>query len=446
MSGIAQVLFNQGYRVGGSDQAESETTRRLAQLGIEVAVGHAAKHVGHADVVVISSAVRSDNPEVLEAKKRSIPVIPRAEMLGELMRGKLGIAIAGSHGKTTTTTLLAHVMLAANEDPTVVIGGKVDAIGGNAKLGQGRWVVAEADESDGSFLHLPATFAIVTNIDNDHLDHFGTLERIEEAFVDFVGKLPFYGSAVVCADDQGVQRCLARFTKPVLTYGINTPQAHYVGSEIEIDANRSRFSVHFGKESLGQFELRMPGEHYVRNALAVVALAHSLGIDLSTIRKGLGAFDGVKRRFETKWVDSQKKQRVIDDYAHHPTEVAATLTAARKSWPDGRVLCVFQPHRYTRTRSCYEAFLHAFSGADLLWIVDIYPAGEDPIPGVDAKTLVRDLQLRNPKIKVAHLPEVEGSEKVIAKAMQPGDLVLTLGAGSITKFSTSLASFLSTKE
>jgi UDP-N-acetylmuramate--alanine ligase len=443
MSGIAEVFHNQGFRVSGTDLIESDTTRRLASLGIAFKSGHRAEHLDHADVVVISSAVRPDNPEVQEAKRRHIPVIPRAEMLGELMRGKIGFAVAGSHGKTTTTTLLAHVLLAANEDPTVVIGGKVDAIGGNAKLGQGRTVVAEADESDGSFLHLPATFAIVTNIDNDHLDHFGSLDRIEDAFVDFVAKLPFYGRAVVCADDVGIARCLKRFTKPVLTYGLSTREVDYEGFDVQIGANSSSFGVKRRGQLLGTFVIQMPGEHTVRNALAVVALADSVGIPLETIRKGLGAFAGVKRRFETRWQNPQTRQRVIDDYAHHPTEIVATLKAARRAWPQDRFLCIFQPHRFTRTQACFQAFVDAFQGVDELWLMDIYPAGEDPIPGIHSQALVESIQKKYPRMIVHHVNEQNDVVQTLLNHFRNGDVLFTLGAGSVTKIAGQLADRLS---
>jgi len=344
MSGIAEVFLNQGYRVSGSDLNESEATRHLSHLGAKIYVGHDASHIGTASVVVVSSAVRNTNPEVIEAKKQRIPVIPRAEMLGELMRGKLGIAVAGSHGKTTTTSMLSSVLVHAGLDPTLVIGGRVDSLGGsNAKLGKGRYVVAEADESDGSFLHLPASLGVVTNIDNDHLDHFGNITAVETAFVDFVAKLPFYGLAMVCGEDAGVKRCLERFTKPFLTYGFSEEWDLYA-RDVECEGLSSKFNVIKGSE-LGQFELSVPGRHNVLNALASIGIALHLGIDVDQIRKGLKEFKGVKRRFEIRWQDIKRRRVIIDDYGHHPTEIHATLMAARKFWP-GRIISVFQPHRY----------------------------------------------------------------------------------------------------
>ncbi|NDD92314.1 UDP-N-acetylmuramate--L-alanine ligase [bacterium] len=332
MSGIAQVFKNQGFSVTGSDIADSETIRRLSQIGIVCNLGHCAENLGVADVVVVSSAVRADNPELIEARRRRIPVIPRAEMLGELMRGKLGIAIAGTHGKTTTTSMMATVLTAASWDPTMVIGGKVDSLGGNAKLGQGKYVVAEADESDGSFLHLPFTYAVITNIDDDHLDHYGSVDAIEEAFIEFVGKAPFYGLTAVCGEDAGVRRCLPKFTKPFLTYGFSR-DFDYSAESVVCDGLQSRFIVRHHRDGvLGEINLRVPGRHNVLNSLAVVAVCRNLGMSFEAIAHGLSQYHGVKRRFEVRWQEDVSSRVIVDDYGHHPTEIEATLLAARQFW------------------------------------------------------------------------------------------------------------------
>lgn len=437
MSGIAEVFLNQGYQVSGSDLNESEATRRLSHLGAKIYLGHDASHIGTASVVVVSSAVRHTNPEVVEAKKQRIPVIPRAEMLGELMRGKIGIAVAGSHGKTTTTSMLASVLVHAGLDPTLVIGGRVDSLGGsNAKLGKGRYVVAEADESDGSFLHLPASLGIVTNVDNDHLDHFGNITAVEAAFVDFVAKLPFYGLAVVCGEDAGVKRCLERFTKPFLTYGFSEEWDLYA-QDVECEGLSSKFKVIKGSD-LGQFELSVPGRHNVLNALASIGIALHLGISVDHIRNGLKEFKGVKRRFEIRWHDVKSNRVVIDDYGHHPTEIHATLMAARKYWP-GRIISVFQPHRYSRTLHCKDGFLSAFAQSDLVLITDIYAAGEEPIPGVDSASLVNEMKtVAHPGQEILYTGDLKSTEEAVLQRFSDGDLVICMGAGSITKLPESL--------
>ncbi|MGK5081955.1 UDP-N-acetylmuramate--L-alanine ligase [Bdellovibrionota bacterium FG-1] len=434
MSGIAEVFLNQGYPVTGSDQAESETTRHLAQIGARISIGHRAENVVGAKVVVISSAVRPTNPEVVEAKRLRIPIIPRAEMLGELMRGRTGIAVAGTHGKTTTTSMLATVLMVAGLDPTIVIGGKVDSLGGNAKLGQGRFLVAEADESDGSFLHLPATLAIITNIDNDHLDHYGSLEAIDHAFVAFIGELPFYGVAAVCGEDPGVRRILNRVSKPIVTYGLSD-EWDYSARTVKIQGLGSTFEV-FSRsrgQVLGQVRLHVPGEHNVLNALAAVAIGMHMGIDFSMIARGLEQFKGVKRRFEIRWQDQAGKRVIVDDYAHHPTELAATLAAARGYWP-GRIITVFQPHRYSRTLHCRDGFLSAFHKSDVVLITDIYAAGEDPIEGVDSARLVAAIRkVANPGQEIVHVGDLLSAGDEVLKRMTSGDLVLCCGAGSITR-------------
>ncbi|MEO5969292.1 MAG: UDP-N-acetylmuramate--L-alanine ligase [Bdellovibrionia bacterium] len=436
MSGIAEVFLNQGYLISGSDLLESDSTKRLSQLGAQVSIGHRKENIKKASVVVVSSAVTATNPEVLEAKRRHIPVIPRAEMLGELMRGKLGVAVAGSHGKTTTTSMLATVLTVAGLDPTIVIGGKVDSLGGNAKLGQGQFVVAEADESDGSFIHLPATFGIVTNIDNDHMDHFGSLNAIEDAFVGLVSKLPFYGLAIVCGEDAGVRRCLDRWTKPYQTYGL-TQEWDLYAQDIRSEGLNSFFKVYSrdGAVStlLGEIRLNIPGKHNVLNALACVLLGLRLDIPFQVISKGLAEFKGVKRRFEIRWQDIAKRQAIIDDYGHHPTEIRATLEAAKAFWP-GRIISVFQPHRYSRTLHCHDEFLSAFLQSDVVLITDIYSAGEEPIPGISAESLVREIKkVAQPHQQVIYSGDLGATCDVLKQMFSENDLILCLGAGSITR-------------
>jgi UDP-N-acetylmuramate--alanine ligase len=437
MSGIAEVFLNQGYPVSGSDLAESDTTRRLAELGARIRVGHDAGHVHGAQVLVISSAVRPSNPEVLEARRLRIPVIPRAEALGELMRGKTGIAIAGSHGKTTTTSMLATILTHARLDPTLVIGGKVDLLGGNAKLGAGEYVVAEADESDGSFLHLPATYGVITNVDNDHLDHFGDQVAIDRAFAQFVGKLPFYGLAAVCGDDPGVRRCLPEFHKPVTTYGFGTDN-DWQARALRVERLGSRYDVWVRSAPdaepvrAGEIALQVPGRHNALNSLAAVVIAARLGVELPCIAEALAGYRGVKRRFEIRWQDNERRQAIVDDYGHHPTEVAATLAAARQFWP-GRVTVVFQPHRYSRTVHCESGFLDAFSGADRVLMTDIYAAGEDPLPGVSAESLCSKIRARHPSLAIEAVGSLERARERVAADFREGDLVLCLGAGSITR-------------
>lgn len=438
MSGIAEVFLNQGFRVSGSDLADSETTRRLAHLGVVFHIGHHASNIKGADVVVVSSAVSPENPEVVAARAARIPVIRRAEMLAELMRGKVGVAVAGTHGKTTTTSMLSVVLSRSGWDPTLVIGGKVDSLGGNARLGRGEFVVAEADESDGSFLQLPATYGIITNIDNDHLDYYGTLAAIDDAFSSFVCNLPFYGLAAVCLDDPGVSRCLGRFNKPFVTYGIDSA-ADYRAVNLRTDGLSSIFEVcHAQHGSLGVIELRVPGRHNVLNALAVVALSLGMGLGFDQIAAGLREFKGVKRRFEIRWSHAADRQAIVDDYGHHPTEIAATLDAARQYWK-GRIIVAFQPHRYTRTFHCRDGFLRAFAGADQLLLSDIYAAGEQPIDGLDSRILARDIRAASAaNTCVEYTGDLLSTQKRILEIFKPGDLVLCMGAGSVTRLAGQL--------
>jgi len=451
MSGIAEVFLNQGHPVSGSDIAESETTRRLRHLGAEIFIGHRPENLGQASIVVISSAIRESNPELESARNRRLPVVPRAQMLGELMRNKTGIAVAGTHGKTTTTSLLASILVAAGLDPTLVIGGKVDALGGNAKLGQSHWLVAEADESDGSFLYLPATYAVVTNIDNDHLDHFGTLDAIEDAFVNFVGKLPLHGLAAVCGEDPGVQRCMARWTKPIMTYGFSSEWDCFARDIRSADGISSFNFMTRPKGSSqhidrGRVRLRIPGNHNVLNALAALTLAERLEIPFDASVRGLEDFKGVRRRFETRYRNASGSLLVIEDYGHHPTEIAATLAAARSTWPS-RILTIFQPHRYSRTLHCHDGFLTAFQNTDLLFLTDIYAASEDPIEGVSAAKLAEEVRNHMPAPRtVEHVGDLAAAEERILKIAKEGDLILCLGAGSITRLADSLATQLEKRD
>jgi UDP-N-acetylmuramate--alanine ligase len=426
MSGIAEVLLNLGYAVSGSDLKESETTRRLAALGGRIAVGHAAGNVGDADVVVTSTAVRRDNPEVLEARGRKIPLVPRAAMLAELMRLKYGIAVAGSHGKTTTTSMAAHLLAHAGLDPTAVVGGKVNTFGSNAKLGKGDYMVVEADESDGSFLRIPPTIAIVTNVDPEHLDHWRTPEALRRGFLDFVNRVPFYGMAILCLDHPGVQSLLPDVECRYVTYG-GSHQADYRASRIEVAGGRIRFEAFRRSEPLGPFELAMVGRHNALNALAVVALGDEMGIPADVTRAALASFQGVQRRFTVR--GEANGITVVDDYGHHPAEVKATLLGAREAF-HRRVVCLFQPHRYTRTHDLMAEFATAFNDADVLLLTDIYAAGEDPIPGATGPALCDAIRACGHR-DVTFVPRAELARRA-RERVRSGDLVLTLGAGDIT--------------
>lgn len=431
MSGIAEVLLNLGYRVTGTDRSESDTTRRLAELGAIVHRGHDPANLGDADVVVTSSAIRRDNIEVVAARQRKIPVIPRAEMLAELMRLKEGIAVAGSHGKTTTTSLIAAILHEAKADPTVVIGGKVNSLGSNARLGQGPVLLAEADESDGSFLYLTPTFAVITNIDNEHLDHYGTLEHVLDAFVGFANRVPFYGAATVCLDDPNVARVLPRLTKRVVTYAITRNDADYVAAEIRHDGPITHFRVLFRGLDRGTFTINIPGIHNVQNALAAVAVADEYAIPPEITRSAIARFEGVQRRFTIRGIE--RDVMVVDDYGHHPTEIRATLAGARTSFRERRVIAVVQPHRFTRLRDNFEAFVSCLDEAHLVVITDVYAAGESPLPSCSAGDLADQIRLRTPDREVLYVPDFEGLPDAVARLTRGGDLVLTLGAGSITR-------------
>ncbi|HSH70933.1 MAG TPA: UDP-N-acetylmuramate--L-alanine ligase [Deferrisomatales bacterium] len=426
MSGIAEVLLNLGYRVSGSDLRDSPAVDRLRGLGARVAVGHRPENLGAAAVVVISSAVAGDNPEVVEAERRLIPVIPRAEMLAELMRMKYSVAVAGAHGKTTTTSLVAAVLSEAGLDPTVVVGGRLASLGSNARLGQGEFLVAEADESDGSFLLLAPTVAVITNIDREHMEHYGTAEALDRAFLDFANKVPFYGAVVACLDDPRVQSLLPGIRKRVITYGLSA-QADLGARHLHWAPGQTGFEVLWHGEKAGDVILGVPGEHNVRNALAAVAVGMELGVAPEVACRALSGFGGVDRRSQV--IGDAGGILVMDDYAHHPTEIQALLGALRASY-DRPLVAVFQPHRYSRTRDLFERFLTAFYAADRVLVTDIYPAGEAPLPEVSAEALAEGIRVHGHK-GVTYLPDLESLPERLQTLLNPGDLVVTLGAGNV---------------
>jgi UDP-N-acetylmuramate--alanine ligase len=428
MSGIAELLLNLGYKVTGSDLKPGPITQRLSALGGKIYSGHAAENVHDANVVVISSAVRQDNVEVVEAKKLQIPVIPRAEMLAELMRLKYSVAIAGSHGKTTTTSMVATVLVHGGYDPTVVIGGRLNALGSNAKLGKGEFLVAEADESDGSFLKLSPTLAVVTNIDREHLDYYAGLAEIEAAFTTFVNKVPFYGAAVLCLDDPNVQAIIPRVERRILTYG-TSKQANLVATRIEFQGFGCCYQACYRGDVLGSVSLKVPGQHGVLNSLAALAIGLELEIPVEKIIGALRDFQNADRRFQIK--GEKQGVLVVDDYGHHPTEIIATLSAARGA-SDRRIIAVFQPHRYTRTHALQEEFARAFYHADVVIVLPIYAAGEDAIPGVTAEKLA-DMIKKHGHRDVMYAPDFPAALQALQAKLQEGDLLLTLGAGDVWK-------------
>jgi len=427
MSGLAEVLINMGYPVSGSDLKASDITRRLVERGGRVFVGHAASNVEGAQVVVYSTAVRADNPELLAARAAGVPVIPRADMLAELMRMKYGVAVGGAHGKTTTTSLIATVLARGGLDPTIVVGGRLHALGANARLGYGEFLVAEADESDGSFLRLSPALAVITNIDREHLDHYEDMDDIRSAFLDFANRVPFYGVTVLCVDDPEVRGMLHGVTKRTLLYGTR-PEAAVRAEAVELAAHGSRFRVSHDGRALGEIELRIPGRHNVLNALAAVAVGLEVEVGFAHIAEALATFPGVSRRFESR--GEAAGVRVVDDYGHHPTEIAATLAAARGL--GGRVLVLFQPHRFSRTATLQREFGTCFAEADRVWVLDIYAAGEAPIPGISAKTIVDSAHQQGARHVTAAGSAAEAVAAVVAEA-RPGDTVLTLGAGDVWK-------------
>jgi UDP-N-acetylmuramate--alanine ligase len=433
MSGIAEVLLNLGYRVTGSDLREGSGTRRLAGMGARIAIGHRAENVAEADVVVTSSAVGEDNPEVAAARERRIPVVPRAEMLAELMRFRYGIAVAGTHGKTTTTSLVASVLAEGGLDPTFVIGGRLNSAGSNARLGAGRVLVAEADESDASFLFLQPMLAVVTNIDADHMGTYGgDFRSLKGAFVEFLHHLPFYGLAVLCLDDPVVRELLPEVTRPVLTYGLSEDADLRARNLVQAGAV-TRCEVRLpGEGQWRPLALNLPGAHNVLNALAAIAVAHELGVAWEASARALAQFSGIGRRFQSYGELSSPAGRVllVDDYGHHPREVAATLAAVRAGWPQRRLVVAFQPHRYSRTRDLFEDFTAVLCGADALVLLEVYPAGEDPIPGADGRALARAIRLRG-RVDPVFVEAVEDLPGTLAGVLRDGDVLLTLGAGSI---------------
>ncbi len=443
MSGIAEVLLNLGYRVSGSDLRESSATRRLQALGARICLGHEGAHVEGVDVVVVSSAIGEDNPELQAARAARIPVVPRAEMLAELMRFRYGIAVAGTHGKTTTTSLVASLLAEGGLDPTFVIGGRLNSAGSNASLGGSRYLVAEADESDASFLYLQPVIAVVTNVDADHLETYGgDFGRLQETFVEFLHHLPFYGQAVLCADDPVAASLAARVGRPVVTYG-TVPEADVRAEGLSFAAGRSRFRVRCaGREDL-DLVLNLPGRHNVLNALAGVTVARELGVPDAAIARALEGFQGIGRRFhvlgEVPLGDGTAL--LVDDYAHHPREIAATMEATRQAWPGRRLLVAFQPHRYSRTRDLFEDFVEVLSGADALLLGEVYPAGEAPILGADGRSLCRALRRRG-EVEPVFVAGIGDLPRVLAGVIRPGDVVLTLGAGDIGRVAADLPATL----
>ncbi len=420
MSGIAEVLLNLGYEVHGSDMADSSIVRRLRGLGADIHIGHAAENVGDVNVLVKSSAVGEDNPEVVAARGKGIPVIPRAEMLAELMRLRTGIAIAGTHGKTSTTSLTAAIFDAAKLDPTVIIGGRINAYGANARLGQGEYLIAEADESDGSFLCLLPIINVVTNVDRDHLDHYGDQQAIDEAFVSFMNQIPFYGLNVVCGDDPGVQR-------PVVTYGFG--EGNHIRAEVLDCGVVNRFKVFIKGKELGEVTLRQPGRHNILNALAAIGVSLDAGIEPRFCIEGLARFGGGGRRFEYK--GEKNGILIVDDYGHHPVEIAATLATARTAYPDRRVVVAFQPHRFSRTQALFGEFCQVLGTVDKLLLTEIYPASEKPIPGVNGQNLAQGIRQVS-DADVSYFQNFDEMVQALPGILKPGDIFLTIGAGSVT--------------
>ena len=437
MSGIAEVLLNLDYTVTGSDMSESATVRRLRSLGAQIAMGHSADNLQTPQVIVRSTAVQDDNPEIQAAKAKNIPIIGRAEMLAELMRLRIGIAIAGTHGKTTTTSLTAAIFDAAGQDPTVIIGGLLNAYGANARLGQGKYLIAEADESDGSFLCLFPIINVITNVDFDHIDHYGCQENIDQTFITFMNKVPFYGINIVCGDDEGCKRILPHIKRPFMTYGFN--QSNTLRAEIIECSSKNHFKVfqkvadnkgNYNEELWGEVHLNHPGEHNILNALAAIAVSIEAGIDKKACIAGLAEFKGVGRRFERK--GSEKGIEVIDDYGHHPVEIAATLRCAKQVFPNRRIIMAFQPHRFTRTQSLFGDFCQSFEGVDKLFLAEIYAAAEKPIPGISGQSLALGIQQVS-HIDVEFVTKIEDMGDAIFNELKEGDVLITQGAGNITK-------------
>jgi UDP-N-acetylmuramate--alanine ligase len=418
MSGIAEVLLNLGYKISGSDVQQSDTTARLQKLGASIALGHASKNIGNADVVVTSTAVKADNPEVVEAHSKNVPVIPRAEMLAELLKMKFSVAVSGSHGKTTTTSMISTILACGGLDPTMVIGGKLASIGSNARLGDGEIIVAEADESDGSFLKLSPTIAVITNIDREHLDYYPGITEIKEAFLKFANIVPFYGCTVLCNDNEYVREISPFIKRKVITYGIEHP-ADYSARDIKYLGSKTSYSLLYKGERLGEIELAVPGLFNVYNSMAAVAVGREI--------KGMAG-----------------NITVVDDYGHHPTEIVATLAAVRQVWKD-RLIVVFQPHRYSRTKALFDEFTKAFTDADILILNDIYPASEDPIPGINSAALWAAIRETGQR-QVEYIGQAQETVEYLLKTVKPGDTVITLGAGSIYKIGETLLKHLAAKD
>ncbi len=434
MSGIAEVLINQDYEVSGTDPTSSRVTDHLKALGADIRHSHSPENIIGKHVVVVSSAISDSNVEVLAAREQSIPVIPRAEMLAELMRMKHGIAIAGTHGKTTTTSLVATVLAAGNLDPTVIIGGRIKNMGGHAKLGQSQYLIAEADESDGSFLKLSPTLAVVTTLDEEHMDFYRTMENMKSTFLQFLNKVPFYGAAILCLDDANLQSLLPRIEKRVITYGLKS-QADYTARNISVEGLETYFTVYHHGKKLGKILSGALGRHNVCNTLAAVAVGMELNIDFPTIAESLKTFTGVQRRFEI--LKQSDTLIIIDDYGHHPVEIQATLSTVKEVWPDRRLVVVFQPHRYSRTEHLMESFFSSFNDADKLLLLDIYSAGEEPIEGIHSQKIAEGVKEFGHK-NVEYIGSTESVIPHLQKILAPGDIVLTLGAGNIGELSHKL--------
>jgi UDP-N-acetylmuramate--alanine ligase len=440
MSGIAEVLLNQGFRITGSDLQDSDILARLQELGAEIAIGHRAENVGKAQVVVYSSAVRPENAEMQEARRLNLPIIPRAEMLGELMRMKYGIAVAGTHGKTTTTSMIGAVMTEAELEPTIIVGGRVKSLATNAVLGSGEFLVAEADEFDRSFLRLTPVISVITTLEAEHMDCYQDFDDIKSAFLQFAEQVPFYGSVIACSDEPGVAELIPRIRRAVVSYGLNEKaDVHALAPTFE--AMKTKFSAQIHGRQMGDVEINLPGLHNVKNALAALAVAHELGIPFETVQRGLAKFRGVERRFEIK--GEYRGVMVVDDYAHHPTEIKATLAAAKRGW-DRRIIAVFQPHLYTRTRDFAADFGDSFKDADLLIVTEIYAAREQPIPGVNGKLVIAEAR-RAGHPEARYRPDKNAIADELAALCRSGDMVITLGAGDVWKVARDLCQKLQEK-
>ena len=442
MSGIAEVLHNLGYQVSGSDMKQNRATKHLAKMGVQINIEHKKDYINGSDVIVVSTAVDKDNPELVAAREKRIPIVRRAEMLAELMRFRQGIAIAGTHGKTTTTSLVASVLAAANLDPTYVIGGLLNSSGSNANLGSGKYLVAEADESDASFLHLQPVLAVLTNIDSDHLDTYGgDFQNLKSNFVEFLHRLPFYGLAVLCVDDSGVNSIIAKLSRPFVTYGL-TDRADYRATNIRHNKQKTFFTVSKpGKKNWFEIELNMPGNHNVLNALAAIAIADELDIDETAIKKAMAEFAGIDRRCDVlgEINIAGKHVLLIDDYAHHPVEIAAITESVREGWPGQRIVAVFQPHRYSRTRDLFDDFCQILSEMDVLVLLDVYPAGETTLSGADSRSLSRSIRMRG-KIDPVYVEQRQDLPGLLENVIEDEDILLMLGAGDIGVTSREIAS------